>query len=122
MLKFIRLSPSSILNCHIPKGTMLLKRLKLGLSHLHDYNFKHRFHDLLNPICNCGSHFGTTPHYLLHYPLFSDERLIPINNIWNMPYALNLNDSRFSEVLLFGNFSLSNRKNLRYFFILYIHA
>ena len=105
ILQFIRPSPNSIFNCHNPKGVKLLTRLRLGLSHLRDHKFKHSFQDSLNPICNCGTDVETTTHYRLHCPLFSDESLILINNI------LNLNDSRFSEVLLFGNSSFNNTKN-----------
>ena len=107
ILKFIRPSPNSIFNCHNPKGVKLLTRLRLGLSHLRHHKFKHSFQDLLNPICNCGA----TTHYLLHCPLFSDERLILINNIRNIDSnILNLNYYRFSEVLLFGNSSFNNSK------------
>ena len=105
ILQFIRPSPNDIFNCHNPKGVKLLTRLRLGLSHLRDHKFKHSFQDSLNPICNCGTDVETTTHYRLHCPLFSDESLILINNI------LNLNDSRFSEVLLFGNSSFNNTKN-----------
>ena len=106
MLQFMRPSPNSIFNCHNPKGVKLLTRLSLGSSHLRNHKFKHSFQDSLNPICNCGSAtVETTTHYLLHCPLFSDEILILINNI------LSLNDSRFSEVLLFGNSSFNNTKN-----------
>ena len=43
---------------------------------------------------------------------FSDESLILINNIRNIENNIfNLNDSRFSEVLLFGNSSFDNTKN-----------
>ena len=112
MLKFIRPSPNSIFNCHHPKGVKLLTRLRLGLSHLRDHKFKHSFQDSLNPICNRGTDVETTTHYLLPYRLFSDERLILINNIRNIDNnILNLNDSRFSEVLLFGNSSFNNSKN-----------
>ena len=112
ILQFIRPSPSSILNCHNLKGVKLLTRLRLGLSHLRDHKFKHSFQDSLNPICNCGTDVETTTHCLLHCPLFSDERLILINNIRNIDNnILNLNDSRFSEVLLFGNSSFNNTKN-----------
>ena len=112
ILQFIRPSPNSIFNCHNPKGVKLLTRLRLGLSHLRDHKFKHSFQDSLNPICNCGTNVETTTHYLLHCPLFSDERLILINNIRNIDNnILNLNDSRFSEVLLFGNSSFNNTKN-----------
>ena len=112
ILKFIGPSPNRIFNCHNPKGVKLLTRLRLGLSHLRDHKFKHSFQDSLNPICNCGTDVETTTHYLLHCPLFSDERLILINNIRNIDSnILNLNDSRFSEVLLFGNSSFNNSKN-----------
>ena len=96
ILQFIRPSPNSIFNCHNPKGVKLLTRLRLGLSHLHDHKCKHSLQDSF---------------YLLHCPLFSDERLILINNIRNIDNnILNLNDSRFSEVLLFGNSSFNNTK------------
>ena len=69
------------------------------------------FQDSLNSICNCGTDVETSIHNLLHCPLFSDERLIFIKNIWNINNnILNLNDSRFSEVLLFGNSSFNNTK------------
>ena len=111
-MKFIRQSPNSIFNCHNPKVVKLLTRLRLGLSHLRDHKFKHSFQDSLNSICNCGTDVETTTHYLLHCPLFSDERLILINNIRNIDNnILNLNDSRFSDVLLFGNSSFNNSKN-----------
>ena len=64
ILQFIRPSPSSIFNCHNPKGVKLLTRLRLGLSHLRDHNFKHSFQDSLNPICNCGTDVETTTQYL----------------------------------------------------------
>ena len=102
ILQFIRPSPNSIFNCHNPKGVKLLTRLRLGLSHLRDHKFKHSFQDSLNPICNCRNDVETTTHNLLHCPVFSDERLILINNIWNIDNnILNLNDSRFSEMLFF---------------------
>ena len=45
-------------------------------------------------------------------PLFSDERLILKNKIWKIDNKiLNLNDSRFSEVLLLGNSTFSNTEN-----------
>ena len=123
ILKFIRPTPNSIFNCHNPKGVKLLTRLRLGLSHLREHKFKQSFQDSLNSICSCGTDEGilmlmrgidveTTTYYLLHCPLFSDKRLILINNIRNIDCnILNLNDSRFSEVLLFGNSSLNNTKN-----------
>ena len=111
-MQFIRPSPNDIFNCHNPKGVKLLTRLRLGLSHLRDHKFKHSFQDSLNPICNCGTDVETTAHYFLYCPLFSDESLILINNILNIDNnMLNVNDSRFPEMLLFTNSSFNNTKN-----------
>ena len=112
VLIFVRPSPNSIFNCHNnPKGIKLLKRLRLGLSHLSDHKFKHSCQKLLNSICNCGTDVEATTHYLIHCPLFSDERLILISSIQNIDKnILNLNNSRFSEVQLFGTSSFTIQK------------
>ena len=92
---------------------MLLTRLRLGLSRLSDHKFKQSFQDSLNPICSCGTDVETTIHGLLHCPVFSDERLIHIDNIRNInKNILNLNNSIFSEVLVFANCYFNNSKNI----------
>ena len=106
-------SPNSIANYHNPKRVKLLARLRLGLSHLRDHKFNHSFQDSLCPICNCGTDVETTTQYLVHCPLFSDERLILINNVRNIDSnILNLNYSRFAEVLLFDNSSFNNARDI----------
>ena len=74
ILQFIRPTPNRTFNCHNPIGIKLITRLRLGLSHLRDHKFKHNFLDCLNPICCCGKDIETTVHYLLHCPIFPDER------------------------------------------------
>ena len=66
ILRFIRPSENPIFNCHNPGGIQLIARLRLGLSHLREHNFKHNFQDTLNPICSCGENIETTAHYLLN--------------------------------------------------------
>ena len=73
-LKFIRPSSNSICNCHSPKGIRLITRLRLGLSHLREHEFRHNFQDTLNAICSCRDEIETTIHYLLHCPNYLDER------------------------------------------------
>ena len=43
LLKFTRPPPNSIFDIYNPYGIKLLTRLRLGLSHLHEYEFKHGF-------------------------------------------------------------------------------
>ena len=61
---------------------MLITRLRLGLSYLRDHKFKYNFLDCLNPICCCGKDMETAVHYLLHCPIFSDERSIFFSDIF----------------------------------------
>ena len=43
LLNFIRLSGSTVFNCHNLKGVKLLTRLRLDLSHLREHVFEHSF-------------------------------------------------------------------------------
>ena len=49
ILKFIRPSPNSFYNFQNIMGVNLVTRLRIGLSHLREYKFKHSFQDTLNP-------------------------------------------------------------------------
>ena len=48
-----------------------LTRLRVRLSHLRE----HSFQDTLNLICNCGKDIQTTSYYLLHCPVYLQERM-----------------------------------------------
>ena len=111
-MQFIRPTPNKTLNCHNPIGIKLITRLRLGLSHLRDHKFKHNFLDCLNPICCCGKDIETTVHYLLHCPIFSDERSIFFNNIRSIDEnVLSGSDPKISDTLLFGISSFNDTKN-----------
>ena len=85
-----------------------ITRLRLGLRHLKDHKFKF---DCLNLICCCGKDVETTVHYLLHCPIFSDERSIFLINIRSIDEnVLSGSDSRISETLLFGISSFKDTK------------
>ena len=72
----------------------------------------HNFLDCLNPICCCGKDIETTVHYLLHCPIFSDERSIFLHSIWSIDENVSSgSDSRISETLLFGVSSFKDTKN-----------
>ena len=113
ILSFIRPSASSTFNCHNPRGIKLLWRLRLGLSHLGEHKLKHSFQDSLNPFCSCGKgEVETSSHYLLHCSNYSEERLALLNTIRNIDMSiLQLSDSKFTSVLLFGDTSFDNNKN-----------
>ena len=112
LLKFIRPSGNSVINCHNPRGVKLLTRLRLGLSHLREHKFKHGFQDSLNPICSCGNDIETLAHFLLHCPHYSNERSTFLNTIRNInKHIFDNNDLQITETLLYGDSSLDDKSN-----------
>ena len=113
-LHFIRPAPNSIYNCHNPKGGKLITRLRLGLSHLREHKFKHNLQDSINPLCNCGHDIESTTHYLLHCPLFANERSTFFSTLSSLDCTpLDNTDSSLTKTLLFGNSSFKSNKNLK---------
>ena len=112
ILKFIRPTPRSLFNCDNHKGIRLLTRLRLGLSHLREHKFRHNFQNCLNPLCSCGLEVESTSHFLLHCPLFSDNRRTLLSTLKNIGCKLlESTDSCLTETLLFGSSSLDTETN-----------
>ena len=104
ILKFIRPSPNSVFECHNPQGIKFLTRLRLGLSHLREHKFKHSFQDSLNPLCKCGAEVESTAHFLLHCPIYNNDRSSLLSTIRNIDCKLlEITDSSLTHTLLYGN-------------------
>ena len=65
ILKFIRPEPNQVFDVESSEGLKCLTRIRLGLSHLTDRNFRHNFQDCVNPICSCGQEIETSTHFLV---------------------------------------------------------
>ena len=63
LLKFIKLSPSSLFNVSDSFRIKLLTRLRLGLSHLREHRFNHNFQDSINPLCPASLESESTTHF-----------------------------------------------------------
>ena len=111
----MRPAPNPIYNCHKPKRVKLIIQLRFGVSHLREEKFKHNFQDLINPSCNCGHNTeSTTHHFLLHYPLFLNERSAFFSTLSSLDCNLLDNtDSTLTKTLPFGNTSFKSNKNLK---------
>ena len=81
LLKFVRPVVNSVFELNNPYGLKLLTRLRLGLSHLRYYKFRHNFQDCINAICACGLEIETTTYFLLHFSLFQSARQSLLINI-----------------------------------------
>ena len=104
ILKFIRPSPNSVFDRHNPHRIKFLTRLRFGLSHLREHKFKYSFQDSLNPLCKCGDEVESTSHFLLHCPIYNNDRSSLLRTIRNNDCKLlEINDSSLTQTLLYGN-------------------
>ena len=62
LLKFVRPVVNSVFELNNPYGLKLLTRLRLGLSHLRYYKFRHNFQDCINLICVCSLEIDRSSH------------------------------------------------------------
>ena len=114
ILKFIRPSPSNVFNCNNHKGIRPITRLRVGMGHLRERNFKHSFQDCLNPICSCGLDIESTSHFLLHCPTFNHERYTLLSTFNNINCTLlELTESSLSQIYLYRNKLFDKEKNTR---------
>ena len=58
-----------------------LTRLRLGLGHLNEHGFRHKFRDCMDHICSCSLEIEETPHYLLDCHNFSHNCVDLINTL-----------------------------------------
>ena len=56
-------TPDLMYRIHYPLGLELLYRLKLGLSHLKKYRFKHNFKNCINPLYTGSLEVESTKHF-----------------------------------------------------------
>ena len=70
ILKFVRLAPNSIFQCHNLKGIKHLTGLRLSFSHPRDHKIKHSFQDTINLLCTFSLEAETTNHFILHCPYY----------------------------------------------------
>ena len=112
LLKFIRPEPNCTYNINDTKGSKLVTRLRLGLSHLSDYKFRHNFQDCVSPMYYCGQDIETTTHFLLHCPNHHCARKTLFHKINQISGTiLRQSDSTIAEILLFGDNKLDFETN-----------
>ena len=82
ILSFIRSSPNGTFNCYKPKRINCLSWLRLRVSYLREYKFKHSSQDCLNPFCSCGKgEVETSSLYVFDHCNYLEERLALLNPI-----------------------------------------
>ena len=104
LLEFIRPLPNSIFDIYNPYGIKLLTRLRLGLSHLNEHKFKHRFNYTINRICICGGDIESINHFFIHCTEYCEARQTFFDNIQSIDkMLLSQNEPSLTHLLLYGN-------------------
>ena len=104
MLKFVRSEPNHVLNVNSSDELKFLTRIRLGLWHLADHNFKHNFQDYVYPICSCGQEIKTSSQFLLYCSDYYCTRQILFGKVNTTDSAtVRQNDQVITRFLLFGN-------------------
>ena len=86
--------------------------MRLGLKHAREHKFLHHFNDTLNPLCPCNSEVESVSHFFLHCHFFDNDRIILMNEIFNIDPDINLlDDISISNLLLYGSKKYSNEIN-----------
>ena len=112
LLSFIKPTCSSLFSVHHPVGLKLLVRLRLGFSHLHEHNFRHNFHDTLNPSCSCSLEPEKTSNYLFCCHNFSSAHLALMNDLNLIDATISqLNETALANILLYSNSKKSTSEN-----------
>ena len=103
ILTFIWPSPNSFFDIHNPKGIKLITKLRLHLSNLREYKFKHNFQNTVS-----------TNHFFLHCPFFINERRTLPSTIYTLDSKLlDCTDYDLTQTLLFGNTSQTSYNNFK---------
>ena len=115
--------PNKVANPHNLQRFTLLTMLRLGLSHLSDYQFKDKFLDTTNPLCSGDSDVETTSIFFLYSPLvdvllflFGDNLFNQFDNnrVFNTIIAFTFLSKRFDDPLFYIGYVMRNwtrRKN-----------
>ena len=114
ILKIYRPVKKTLFDIYDSNGTKWIFQLRVGLSPLKSHKKSHNFQDTPNDMCDCNLYFETSNHYLLHCPIFVEQRrelfltLNPILLANNMRF---LDDNNMVRLLLYGHDKLALLSN-----------
>ena len=98
---------------HDPLGIKLLKRLRVGLSHLNEHRFRHNFQDCLNPLCSCSLEVESNIHFFLHCQHFIQSRQTLLDSVKKIVNGIsNLTDDVLVNLLLYGSQTFNFEENI----------
>ena len=112
LLTFIRPVQRAIYRLFNRQGLKFLTQLCLGLSHLNNHKFRHKFKDCINPLCSCNLKVENTLHFFLHCLQYSTFCMGVMNKVNQIDENFSsLSDDNKVSVLLYGDSRFHDNKN-----------
>ena len=104
--------PNSVFNICNPVHIKLLTRLRLGLNHLNEHRFNHKFQNCTSQECICSCEKESTTHFFLHCHFYISTRATLFDKLKEIVNNLQeLSDQTVSEILLYGSLNLKGNQN-----------
>ena len=104
LLKFTKTIKNSVFGVAEIYGIKLLTRLRVGLSHLREHEFRYNFQDTINPLCSCSLEIESTSHFFLRCQNFITPRTNLMNELCKFDSSiLNLDEISITKLLLYGD-------------------
>ena len=110
----LRTVPNYVFNIHNPIGIKLLTRLMLGLSHLNEHRFIHKFQNHTNPKCICSSENEATTLFFFHCHFYIPMKATLYHKLKEIVNNLqDVYDQTVTEILLYGSPNFKSNQNLQ---------
>ena len=112
ILKIIRPVSNPVYSIQNCIGLKLLTRLRLGLSHLNEHRFNHKFQNCINLLCTCSLEVESTAHFFLPCQHYHNIRAKLLNSLEVIDKnLLKLSKEQLTRVLLYGFSELDQNQN-----------
>ena len=99
-------------NVDSSEGLKFLTRIRLGLTHLADHEFRDNFQNCVNPICSCSQEIEISTYFLLHCSNYHCARQTLFDKVNKIDSTiLKQNEQVITKLLSFGNQKLKASQN-----------
>ncbi len=106
VLRIIRPPSKFVYRVNNPSGLAILTQLRVGLSNLNFYKFKHNFRDSLDLLCSTNDGVEDTEHYLLLCHTYNESRINFLSsvNAISLPHGfINLSNDELLKRIIYGH-------------------
>ena len=104
LVSFIKPTESKTFRNYDTLGIKLLNRLRVNLSHLNEYKFRHNFVDILNHLCSCSLETERTVQVFLYCGNYTDIHITLMDELNDIDNSITSRQpNELLRIILYGN-------------------